>query len=153
MKKIIVLSFFVAALILFGMNVSSSVRYSNTREAPIESRIHYQVDIHADWTIVNNQCPMWVTITDGTVPPLFKQSQFYHAGKNTYHFYENGPVSGLRVAQLTTAYSDNQPGDVCYNVLLVDSKNGTFYNDMNYIYDLFGPGINNIRQDNSRPKE
>jgi len=147
MKKIIVLSFVLAALIFFGLNVNSSVRINNTNIGNSNSYIHYQVNIHPDWDITHSSCPLMVSITDGS-NRIIGQSQLYHPNMNTYHFYEMGPVSGKRMAKLSNV-DEWQPDNVCTFVSLSDSKSGTFNNGWNYMFDLYASVKEIIKQDNS----
>jgi len=146
MKKIIVLSFVLATMIILGINnVNSSVR--NNNNLANGGYIHYQVNIHKNWAITHNSCPMMVSITDRS-NVLIGLPQLYHQNINTYDFYEIGPVSGIRKATITTSQSqfDN---NACYAVSLSDSKSGTFYNGGNYVFDLYGSVRNIVKQDNS----
>jgi len=127
-------------MIFFGVNLRSSARQTNIPEGNVQSLVHYKITIHPDWMILQNACPMMVTLSDG-VHGFIGQPQIYIQGKNTYHFYEMGPASGMRVAELTDAEVD-KPKDVCYVISITDTKSGTFFNGGNYMFDLYGTGKN-----------
>ena len=148
MKKIIILSFVLAAVIILGMNVNSSARISNTGNVPTQTYIQYQVNIHPNWGILHNQCPMFVVLTDGISKRYIGPPKLYQQGINTYYFSEIGPVTGVRTARLFDGSKD-QSDDVCYAVSLSDLKTGTFYSGQNYIFDLYGSARDIIKQDNS----
>ena len=148
MKKIVISTFVIAALMFFGTKVNSSERLSNSSHGIATPYIQYQVNIHPNWVILHNQCPMWVLITDETTATIIGIPQLYQHDMNTYTFYEIGPVSGVRIAHLINSPED-LPGDACYNVQVWDSKTGTFNNDMTYIFNLYSSVRNIIRQDNS----
>ena len=149
MKKIVIISFVITALILFGLNVNSSERLNKSNIGPTSTYIHYKVNVHPNYAILHNQCPMLVLITDETNTNMIGLPQLYHPDKNTYYFYEEGPVTGVRVAHLINTAVD-QPGDVCFDVSLWNSKVGTFYNGMNYIFDLYYSAIDIMKQDDSK---
>jgi hypothetical protein len=151
MKKIIVLSFILAAMILLGMNVNSSVRINNVSRPNSDMYIHYQVTVHPDMKITHNSCPLMVVITDGynvTIGP----PQLYHSDMNTYYFYELGPVTGVRKAKLTNV-EGYQPDDVCYQISSTDAKSGTFLNGWNYPFDLYGSVKEIIKPGNSQENQ
>ena len=149
MKKIIILSFVVTAMIILGMNVNSSARVRNMNSGTSQNYIQYQVNIHANWAIRHNQCPMIVEITDGPDGKVIQQPMLYQQGINTYYFTEVGPVHGTRVAHLLNLSSD-QPGNVCITISVSDTKSGVFYDGSNYIFDVFGSTKDIFKQDNSR---
>lgn len=107
------------------------------------SFIHYQVIIYPDWRIDNNLCPLMVQMTNGS-GMLIGQPKLYHKGTNIYNFYEIGPVTGVRMAQLTDMEEGGLPDDVCIVIALSDSKSGTFNNGGNYIFNLYGSRIPQI---------
>ena len=95
MKKIALVSFVIAAMIFLGTNVNSSVRVINKNNSNSTAQINYQVNIHPNWIILHNQCPIWVMMTDGTNTNILGLPQLYNPEINTYHFYEMGPVYGI----------------------------------------------------------
>jgi len=100
MKKIIVLSFVIATVVFFCMNVNSTARINYQSRPNSNSNIQYQVNVHPDMSITNNLCPLIVELTDGS-GMIIGQPRLYIRGENTYYFLEQGPVSGTRVAKLT----------------------------------------------------
>jgi|WetSurMetagenome_2_1015567.scaffolds.fasta_scaffold215795_2 hypothetical protein len=151
MKKIIILSFVTAMVIFLGMNLSSSARLANIPNGDAPSLIHYEVKIHPDWKILHSSCPLMVAITDGQ-RNVTGQPQLYHYGTNTYHFYEMGPFSGTRIAELINGEVD-QHTNVCYEISLMNLKAGTFNNGQTYMFDLFGSAKDIFTLDNSAVKE
>ena len=151
MKKIIILSFVAATVIFLGMNLSSSARLADIHNGNAPALIHYQVNIHPDWKILHNLCPLIVAITDGG-QNVIVQPQLYHNGINTYHFYEMGPVSGTRIAELVNGEVD-QHIDVCYLISLTNLKAGTFNNGQTYVFDLSGSAKEILPKDNVAVKE
>jgi hypothetical protein len=150
MKKFIILSFVAATVIFLGVSLSSSARLANNPNSNGQSFIHYQVNIHPDWKILHNSCPLVVSMTDGG-RKVIGQPQLYHYGTNTYHFYETGPVSGTRVAIMMDAEVDQF--DVCYAISLTHSESGTFNNGTTYIFNLFASAKDIFTLDNSAVKE
>ena len=146
MKKIIVLSFVAAAVIFIGMTLSSSTLMIKGNP-PVPAQITYQVVIHPDWTIIHNQCPMLVAVTDGKSGIIGQPKPYVH-GVNTYNFYETGPVNGVRKAILMNSPID-KPNDVCMAVSATDSKSGTFNNGNVYMFNIYGSARNIIDKDNS----
>lgn len=146
MKKFIILTFIASIAVFIGINLSSSA-YSNKIHNDNIDYIHYQVNIHPDYNISHTACPLTVQMTNGA-GMLIGQPQFYHQGINTYHFYETGPVTGKRVAQLLNT-DEGLPDDVCLLVSLWDSKTGTFYNGGNYKFDLYGSSKDQVAPYNS----
>ena len=142
MKKIILLSSIAVMMIFFSIELSTTTVSAKDRSNN-GSFIHYQVIIHPDWRIDQNVCPLMVQMTNGS-GMLIGQPQFYHKGKNTYNFYERGPVTGVRMAQLTDEEEGVLPDDVCIVISLSDSKSGTFNNGGNYAFNLFGFRIQQI---------
>jgi hypothetical protein len=139
MKKFIILSFVSAAVIFFTINLSFSAHNTNRPDDIHRSYIHYQVVIHPDGAIRNNTCPLLVTLTNGS-SMLIGQPQLYIKGINTYHFYEKGPVSGIRIATLSNT-GKSQTDDVCFAITLSDSESGTFNNGVTYVFNLYGSGV------------
>ena len=147
MKKIILLSFVLAAMIFLGMNVNSSVRINNNKNDRSIQYIHYQVNIHPNLAIIQNGCPLMVSMRDASNLVIGQPLQ-YHPNMDVYDFYEMGPVSGVRRARLANA--DNyQPDDFCVTISCNDAKSGNFLNGSEYIYDLYGSSRQIIKQDNS----
>lgn len=147
MKKIILLSVVLTAMIFLGVNVNSSVRIDNSKNDKAIQYIHYQVNIHPNTAILQNGCPLMVSIRDAS-NLLIGEPQQYQPNMNIYNFYEMGPVTGVRMARLANA--DNyQPDDFCIMISSNDAKSGTFLNGWDYIYDLYGSAKNIIKQDYS----
>ena len=147
MKKITLLSFVLVAMIFLGMNVNSSVRI-NTVNNNSTAYIHYQVNVHPDWAIIHNSCPLMVSLTDGS-NMVIGLPKLYHPNISTYDFYEMGPVTGVRKARLANS-DEYQPDNVCTIITSSDAKSGTFYNGWNYIYDLYGSTKAIIKADDSK---
>ena len=95
---------------------------------------------------------MIVEITDGTSGRVIDQPMPYQQGINTYYFSEAGPVNGVRIARLINLSTD-QAGDVCFPVSVSDTKSGTFYDGVNYIFDVFGSTKDIFKQENSRVRQ
>ena len=147
MKRIIILSLVLMILIIFGMDVNSSVRLNTMSIGNTKSDIHYQINIHPNLAIIQSSCPMMVSLTDGSGNNI-GQPKLYNPSQNSYHFYEMGPVSGIRMARLVNIeerFSDN----VCVLVSLKDSKSGTFNNGWRYVFNLYGSVKDIINQNNS----
>jgi hypothetical protein len=123
-------------VIFFSIELSTKA-FSGKAGSDNNVFIHYQVIIYPDSRIDNNACPLMVQMTNGS-GMLIGQPQLYHKGTNIYNFYEAGPVTGLRMAQLTDEEEGGSPYDVCIIISLSDSKSGTFYNGVNYPFNLNG---------------
>ncbi|MGA3013334.1 MAG: hypothetical protein ABSD71_04790 [Bacteroidales bacterium] len=136
MKKIILLSSIAVMMIFFSFELSTTTVSAKARNNN-GSFIHYQVIIYPDWRIDHNVCPLMVQMTNGS-GMLIGQQQLYHKGTNVYNFYEAGPVTGVRKAQLTDEEERGLPDDVCIVISLSDSKSGTFNNGGNYVFNLYG---------------
>jgi hypothetical protein len=147
MKKIILLSFVIAAMIFLGMNVNSSVRISSSKNDKSIQYIHYQVNIHPNLAILHNGCPLMVSMRDAS-NLVIGQQQLYHPNMNVYDFYEMGPVSGVRRAMLVNA-DGYQPDDFCQVISCNDAKSGTFLNGWDYKYDLYGSTRDIIKPNNT----
>jgi hypothetical protein len=145
MKGIIIL--YLASIGIFiGINLRTSA-YSDKIQDNNAPYIHYQVNIHPDYNITHDACPLMVQMTNGA-GILIGQPQLYHNGLNTYNFYEAGPVTGKRMAQLLNT-DEGLPENVCILVSLWDSKTGTFYRGGNYKFDLYGSSRDQVAPDNS----
>jgi hypothetical protein len=146
MKKIITISFALAALIIFGSSMNSSARVSLANNTTGNAVIRYQVNIHPDHALMVSSCPALVAITDAS-RKIIGMPQVYHSYQNTYYFYETGPVYGTRMAILTNV-TDSYQNNVCIMVNLRDSKSGMFNSGSTYIYDLWASQRDRISPDN-----
>ena len=142
MKKIIILSSITLMVIFFSIELSTTA-ISGKAGNNNNVFIHYQVVIYPDQRIKNNACPLMVQMTNES-GMLIGQPQLYNKGTNIYNFYETGPVTGVRIANLTDEEEGGAPYDVCIIIALSDSKSGTFYNGQNYIFNLYGSRIQQI---------
>ncbi len=145
MKKIIALSFVLAAMIFIGMYSNSSANIRSTSNGTAQIDIEYQVIVHPNWAILHNQCPIFVSLTSGLGTGYIGQPQLYQQGINTYYFSEPGPVTGVRIAHLILGNNGKQD-DVCLNVSMSNSKTGIFYGGHKYVFDLreIEPALNNV---------
>lgn len=136
MKKLIIFTIIATGVIFLGVKLSPSAFSNMTKVIDNTAAIHYQVDIHPDWRINQNACPLEVQMTNGS-GMLIGLPQLYHKGMNIYNFYEVGPVMGKRVAQLLNT-DEGLPDDVCILISLSDSQSGTFNDGETYTFNLFG---------------
>jgi len=136
MKKLIIFTFIAAGVIFLGIKLSPSAFSNMTNVINNNAAIHYQVVIHPDWRINQSACPLEVQMTNGS-GMLIGLPQIYQKGMNTYHFYESGPVTGNRVAQLLNM-DEGLPDDVCILISLSNSQSGTFNNGETYTFNLYG---------------
>jgi hypothetical protein len=136
MKKLIIFTIIATGVIFLGVKLSPSAFSNMTKVIDNTAAIHYQVDIHPDWRINQNACPLEVQMTNGS-GMLIGLPQLYHKGMNIYNFYEVGPVMGKRVAQLLNT-DEGLPDDVCILISLSDSQSGTFNDGETYAFNLFG---------------
>ena len=136
MKRIFFISVVVSAMIFFGFELNSYARINFINDQNTTAFIHYQVNIHPDWKVLNNSCLMVITITN-EAKTIIGSPQVYINGVNTYNFYETGPVSGTRIATMTNASVPGGQEQVCQNIYMMSSKSGNFQNGSTYPFDLY----------------
>ncbi len=94
--------------------------------------IHYQVNIQNYLPSGQTICPSSVMITDQNGYPI-GTIQPYHPYIMSYHFYELGPVNGIRVAHLSV----DPFGDVICPVTPIPvPRTGPFLNGTTYMYSM-----------------
>ena len=133
MKKLIVISGFLLALIFGFSNLSTAMKFAPITPGPNSDFIHYRVLVYAPSENAIT-CSRIVVMTDGagnwvTAPQGYKQ------GLTTYDFYEFGNVRGTRVAELTT---DTRIEAACSIRPVADYRRGTFLEGQQY-YFLLNP--------------
>ena len=135
MKKLIILSVVAMGIIILGMSPNSYAWNNKIKEHNVFASIHYQVNVHPGWKLTHNSCPSVVEIIDGT-GMVIGLSQLYQGDKNTYDFYEMGPVTGIRKAIVVNAGGGTKD-DVCMLISLWASKVGTFTNGETYGFNIY----------------
>jgi hypothetical protein len=140
MKRIFFISIVLVIVIFFGLETTSTARRNQGNGTAI-AYIHYQVVIHPDYRISNNQCSMVVEITNEAKTIVGMPQQYIH-GVNIYNFYELGPIYGTRVASLTNTASGRN--DVCYAVTITGTRTGNFDGGQTYPYELWGTNPNQL---------
>ena len=150
MKRIIISSLAIVAVIVFGLSINSSARINLASETT-KGLVQYVVNIHPDQALLANTCPVLVAMTDksGKIVGL---PQAYNSNNKTYSFYEMGPVYGTRNAILINAPLTHKER-ACILVNLQDSKAGWFNPGGVYTYDLWASSKDIINPDNSTVKE
>jgi hypothetical protein len=129
MKKIIFLSIIITVLFL-GYNANAG---NKPKETP--AIIHYQVNIQNTLPQGELICPSSVMITDEH-GYLVSEIQPFRSYVTSYHFYERGPVTGIRIAHLMVDPVDM----ICPFTPAPVPKSGTFYNGATYVYPMhYGP--------------
>lgn len=128
MKKIILISFVVSAMMFFSIKTGTAGIGSQ-----VTALIHYKVNIVNTYLPGQITCPLLVLVTDDRgyiVAPV----QIYNPNVSVYNFYERGPVTGTRTAYLmpTPLKQDN----VCPNIPPPDTRPDTFYTGGNYLFTI-----------------
>jgi hypothetical protein len=136
MKRILFAVCAAVAIVFLVIQTGSSARVSNGNSSASLAFIHYQVTVHPNYTIQHNECPMSVQITDGN-GNIIGIPQLYRHGVDVYNFTETGPVTGARIASISTATVGNT-NDVCFIIALNDKKVGVFNNGVDYLFTLMG---------------
>jgi hypothetical protein len=127
MKKKIVLSMVVSAMIFAGIAASAA----NTMQFP-PYLVYYQVTVHAEKLAIVN-CDRVVVITDKYGNPVVPAQQ-YVPGTSVYYFTDLGPITTTRVAQLQIA---PVTAPSCPAAPVTDKKTGTFIPGIVYPFNLY----------------
>jgi hypothetical protein len=133
MKTLKTLSVILLTLTIIGINGMYAKANRLQNQPQINGSIKYQVHVHSSddisWPLLN----IFVVMTDQNGRQV-APAQLFTIGTWTYNFTEAGPVTGTRIARLTTP---SEGGQYLSLFPYPDSKTGTFLNGKTYPFDLY----------------
>jgi hypothetical protein len=133
MKKIVLLSLAVSAMIIIAISSASTTPSNPVNQIGPANKgdIRYQVVINNANDLQSLSCPILIVMTDISNRPVAPPQNF-KPGVNVYNFYEFGPVTGVRVSHFVTDTRIQIP--ICKTVNAVDAMYGTFMPGNSYTF-------------------